>query len=112
MTTHLVIADDETLGRITSANGKHSPLARRVHPTDDLDAQGSGDYTHLVTCDTWLFRTPDDDTLALTCDFVYPASVMGAIAGSRALRHHRAGDRQRRILPLIAACDLLGIEEL
>ena len=99
MTTHLVIADDETLDRLVD------------YATLEIEFVEVNEY-HAPNGDRWLFRTPDDDTLALTCDFVYPASVMGAIAGSRALRHHRAGDRQRRILPLIAACDLLGIEEL
>lgn len=105
MTTHLVIADVDTIVALEQSD----PLIWECY---HADRRCDCPMTNKLTGDTWLFRTPDDDTLALTCDFVYPASVMGAIAGSRALRHHRAGDRQRRILPLIAACDLLGIEEL
>ena len=104
MTTHLVIADIDTL-RILLASERLVPLmgARR-------DERGRV-FRHVETGDTWLFRTPDD-SVADACDLVYAQSVMGAVAGSKALRHHRAGDRQRRILPLIAACDLLGVDEL
>lgn len=83
MTTHLVIADLGTLPRLTAS--------RKLHHTMD----GS---RHIDTGDRWIFREEGD--LLPFADFYY-------IGGSSFGLPDHAG-----ILPLIAACDLLGVDEL
>lgn len=75
MTTHLVIADIDTLDRIAD----HA---------DDIE-----------TRDTWLFRTPHQ---------VWVMDMTGGWDG-RIYGPHLAFPES---LPLIAACDLLGVDEL
>lgn len=86
---NLVIADPDTLDRIADQ-------------ADDLATDwdsGNYDYWHIETRDTWLFRTPHQ---------VWAMDMSGGWDG-RIYGPHLAFPES---LPLIAACDLLGVDEL
>ena len=91
MTTHLVIADPETLDKIAD---------NADNLATDYDSPNY-DKWDIDTHDTWLFRTPEQMALivppipGILCDVCY-----------------WQGPPVDGILPLIAACDLLGVDEL
>ena len=95
MTTHLVIADQDTIDAITD----HAEDLASDWPADGN--AGEGDWWHIQTHDTWLFRTWDAvTTVDLLADFRYwPIGMPTRIVAERDY-------------PLIAACDLLGVDEL
>lgn len=94
MTTHLVIADVPTLNRIMRSD------RIEVVRDDTVPLGGWLPWVHRETGDTWLFRTPETvKTTPSVADIVYRTGYHFNVAS-------------RSILPLIAACDLLGIEEL
>jgi len=103
MTTHLVIADRETLDRF-------------VDNAEDLAYIGDSwdDLYHLETGDTWLICVPA--AAQLDPGSVTFAYTDGNCANPDALASMLGGDRDNpwysRHLPLAAACDLLGVDEL
>lgn len=117
MTTHLVIADDDTLLRLQRAT-------RTLVPSMGAHRDDRGrSFRHVDTGDRWLFRTydsaPDPNdcrahkVYGLRVDFLYladdrPFAVLVPF-GWTLMRHDYP---VTRILPLIAACDLLGVDEL
>jgi len=96
MTTHLVIADQDTIDKIADN-------------ADDLATDWDSDnydYWHIETHDTWMFRTDSSvgPAAVVAADFVYRNwkwPVPDCVNPEAIYR-----------LPLIAACDLLGVDEL
>ena len=85
MTTHLIIADRGTLDAIQDQ-------------ADDLTYVDDSwdDMVHLNTDECWLFRTPNDSVPAIDdVGFIFGLDM--GVGNS---------------LPLIAACDLLGVDEI
>jgi len=102
MTTHLIIADDVTLDRMFEQADEKLDYGDRDNVLCDAE-----------TGDTWHFVTPTGPRVDIPkCDFAYKADHSITAFGIlyRALRHHE--HPVDRILPLIAACDLLGVDEL
>lgn len=96
MTTHLVIADVDTLTRLLRA-------AKKSLDIDLYAAATLGSWLpwrHKDTGDEWHFR-PDHVASLPAADLYY---VQGGSFGLPL--------DVDRILPLIAACDLLGVDEL
>lgn len=91
--THLVIADVRTLNRLLSATNKLVVIHDRSVPLG-----GWFDWQHVDTGELWAFRTWGD--IPPATDFYY------FDGGSFGLPD------DGRVLPLIAACDLLGVDEL
>lgn len=90
MTTHLVIADVDTLDRLLRATD------RLMIVTHGVPLGGWMSWRHVDTGELWAFRAWGDVPPA--AEFYYcDGSSFGLPAG---------------VLPLIAACDLLGVDEL
>lgn len=95
MTAHLVIADVDTIVALEQSD----PLIWECY---HADRRCDCPMTNKLTGDTWLFRTPEAvATRDARADWVY---VVGTYPVTQLI--------SPTILPLIAACDLLGIEEL
>jgi hypothetical protein len=104
---HLVIADVKTINHILHTTTK-------LELVDDTTAK-IGDWLpweHVAIGDLWQFRTPRSD--AVMADYAYINSFRPSLSAAwqarMAVSQHT--DPQARILPLIAACDLLEIDQL
>jgi hypothetical protein len=91
VTTHLVIADVPTLDRILRATDQLE--LREMH---DVPLGGWLVWRHTETGERWLFRPPE----AEVPDVENVGFIFGLDCGVA------------NSLPLIAACDLLGVDEL
>lgn len=104
MSTHLVISDAATLLRMIQT-------AKGLEPVyDDTVPLGAWlPFRQRHSTRTWLFRTPDARTDFESVEFAYCDRPEGHPGLRLVMPFKRWGES---VLPLIAACDLLGIEEL
>lgn len=119
MTTHLVIADLDTLTRLIRAAKGNDPDNPRltVDVYEDVPLGAYLPWRQTFTGDRWWFRAPESVRKAMyrkgdpLRNLPKPLHVYAAGPS----RYHAVTPlliSWDRVLPLIAACDLLGVDEL